>query len=102
MRVSRNKPRSRHKLAEWEQEMARLQRAGLISEEPRKRGPRVQSRSLSLRATSFVESQIRRTELSDEQVRRPRQFKADRFRNRAAIAAAQAGDRELFELITRS
>lgn len=100
MRISRNKPRSRHKLAEWEQQMARLERAGLVTDKPRPRGPRVQSRSLSLRACSFVESQIGRSELTSE-VKRPRQLKADKRRNQLATIAAQAGDIELFNLITR-
>lgn len=94
-----NPPRSRHKREAWEAEQKRRERCGLSTE---RIAPSVASRSLSLRATSFKESVPERSEFKRNSVQKPKQKRDDRARNRAARVAAQIGDFELFELITRS
>lgn len=60
------------------------------------------ARSLSLRAASFREAVPGSSAFRRDSVQHPKQKRDDRARNAAAIAAASAGDLELFELITRS
>lgn len=94
-----NPPRSRHKREAWEAEQKRRERCGLSTK--RINAP-VQSRSLSLRAASFKEAVPESSAFKRGSVQRPKQKRDDRARNRAARVAAQIGDFELFELITRS
>jgi hypothetical protein len=96
MRISHNRPRSRHKLAQWEAERVRQARNGLIVETKPNTKP---AESRSLRAASFKEATPYRRELSPRAVRRPKQLKADQARNRAAIAIAATGDVELFRAV---
>ena len=92
MRTSRNRPRSRHKVATWEAEQQRRERCGLSTD---LQSFSVVSRSLSLRAAALKEAAPGHSESARVKRRTGRAVRAE-------IAILLSGDSELRSILSRS